>query len=58
MKKQTTPQEKPTLLADVLRFVVGAFFVVMTMAFITVPYALSSIPGAAAGQVLEGRQVA
>lgn len=34
-----------TFAADVFRFVIAAVFVTMTMAFLTLPYALSSHPG-------------
>jgi hypothetical protein len=42
---------KQTLGADVGRFIIGAVFVVMTMAFLMVPYALSSNPGDTAPQL-------
>jgi hypothetical protein len=45
MKKQ------PSLGADLFRAVVGVIFVTMTMAFITVPYALSAHPGDSSVQV-------
>ncbi|HEX8961595.1 MAG TPA: hypothetical protein VF801_01220 [Rhodocyclaceae bacterium] len=37
----------PSIAADIGRFAIAAIFVVMTMAFLTVPYALSSHPGEA-----------
>lgn len=36
---------KQTLAADVGRFIIAAVFVIMTMAFLMVPYALSFNPG-------------
>lgn len=38
-------KERFTLAADAFRFAVAAVFVVMTMAFVTIPYALSAHPG-------------
>jgi hypothetical protein len=46
MKKRFKPDAAPpTLVGDVVRFVLAAVFIGMTMAFILVPYALSSHPG-------------
>jgi hypothetical protein len=38
-------KDRPTLKADVFRFAVAAVFLAMTMAFLTIPYALSAHPG-------------
>ncbi len=51
MNKQIAQKEQPSLVADAIRFVVGMVFVVMSLAFVTVPYALSSVPGTAGQQV-------
>lgn len=50
MTRKQIPEEQ-TVGADVGRFVIGAVFVIMTMAFLMIPYALSSTPGDAAGQM-------
>lgn len=39
MSKQSTPA------ADIFRAAIGVIFVTMTMAFVTLPYALSAHPG-------------
>ena len=39
------PTLRPNLATDLFRGVVTTVFIVMTMAFVTVPYALSSHPG-------------
>ncbi len=38
-------KERFTLKADVFRFAIAAIFIAMTMAFLTIPYALSAHPG-------------
>jgi hypothetical protein len=48
MKKHPKPEAPPpTLVSDVIRFALAAVFIAMTMAFILVPYALTSHPGEA-----------
>lgn len=36
---------QPTLAAEIFRFVAAMIFIAMTMAFIMIPYALSTHPG-------------
>ncbi len=38
-------KERFSLKADAFRFAIAAVFVIMTMVFLTVPYALSAHPG-------------
>jgi hypothetical protein len=46
MKTKTAPPAtKPTIGEDIVRFAIATVFVTMTMAFLLVPYALSSHPG-------------
>lgn len=38
-------KERSSFVADMIRFAIAAVFVIMTSAFLTVPYAMSAHPG-------------
>lgn len=52
--KNAPPATKPTVGEDIVRFAIATVFVTMTMAFLLVPYALSSQPGDSSAQASNG----